>query len=248
MILDTESLMARIARVVVPGLSHHVTQRGNHREDVFYSDRDREIYLALVKKYSEKYHFRVTAYCLMTNHVHLIVVPEREDSLARGLGRTHNDYARWLHVRQGRTGHLWQNRFHSCVLGGSHLWQAMRYVELNPVRARLVEWAWEWRWSSARAHLGEPEQWLDMTQWREAYTAAEWRERLESGTLTQAQMEGLRNATRTGRPWGDENWVEGLESRIGRSLRPRKPGPKAAQAGVAGTTGTEARRWRSVVA
>ena len=203
------------------------------------------MYLARVKKYAAKYHFRVTAYCLMTNHVHLIVVPEREDSLARGLGPAHNDYARWLHVRQDRSGHLWQNRFYSCVLGGPHLWRTRRYVELNPVRARLVEWAWEWRWSSARAHVGEADAWLDTAQWREVYTAAEWRERLESGTLAQAETEELRNATRTGRPWGDESWVEGLESLIGRSLRPRKPGPKAARAAA---SGSGAGRRRSEVA
>lgn len=232
--------MARIARVVVPGLPHHVTQRGNHREDVFYSHGDREVYLRLLRKYAERYHLRVQAYCLMTNHVHLVVVPEREDSLARALGRTHNDYARWLHVRQGLTGHLWQNRFYSCVLGGGHVWRAMRYVELNPVRAGMVERAWDWRWSSALAHLGQrPDEWLDLADWREVYTAAEWRERLESGTQARAEIEELRSATRTGRPWGETSWIVGLEGRVGRTLRPQRPGPKPA--------GERTVRWSSVV-
>jgi putative transposase len=236
--------MGRIARVVVPGLPHHVTQRGNHSEDVFFSNEDRAVYLWLVRKYAEKYHLRVQAYCLMTNHVHLVVVPEREDSLARALGRTHNDYARWLHVRQGRTGHLWQNRFYSCVLGGGHVWRAMRYVELNPVRAGMVERAWDWRWSSALAHLGQrPDEWLDLADWCEVYTAAEWRERLESGTQARAEIEELRNATRTGRPWGEKSWVVGLEKRVGRTLRPQRPGPKPADENGQGTV-----RWSSVVA
>ena len=220
--------MARIARVVVPGLAHHVTQRGNHQKDVFFTDSDREMYLTLLVEYSRKHGLQIEGYCLMTNHVHLVVVPERADSLAKAIGRTHNDYSRWLHVRQRRTGHLWQNRFHSCVMDDGHRWEALRYVELNPVRARMVKGALDWRWSSARAHCGKEggDDFLERKWWREMYTAARWREALENSIYEADLTERLREATRTGRPLADEKIVELLERQLGRVLRQRKPGPR----------------------
>jgi len=223
--------MARIARVVVPGLPHHVTQRGNHQQDVFFTDSDRELYLRLLREHCEKHFLRVWGYCLMTNHVHLLVVPERPDSMATALGRAHNEYSRWLHVRQRRTGHLWQNRFYSCVVDEGHQWETLRYVELNPVRAGMARRAWDWRWSSARAHC-DPDPaglLLDLSGWRQAYTAALWREALARGVSDANLAERLRQATRTGRPFGAEGFVELLEARLDRRLRPLPPGPKPAK-------------------
>jgi putative transposase len=130
--------MPRRPRVILPGVAHHVTQRGNNREPVFRSSDDRRFYLELLGRHAAHYGARILGYCLMTNHVHLIAVPEREDSLARSMGSTHSEYALALNYAQGRSGHVWQNRFFSCPLEESHLLRALRYVELNPVRAELA--------------------------------------------------------------------------------------------------------------
>jgi REP-associated tyrosine transposase len=220
--------MARFARLVVPGCAHHVTQRGNHRQEVFFCDNDRRTYLAILRDHCQRFGLRVAAWCLMTNHVHLVVIPAQEDSLARALGQTHNEYARWLHVRQRQVGHLWQNRFHSCPLAEDHLWEAIRYIELNPVRAGLVRDAAEWCWSSARAHLEGQEEWCltDLLWWRERWTAGSWQETLASGLAGAAFIERLREATRTGRPFGSAEFTDELERETGRRLRQQKRGPK----------------------
>jgi putative transposase len=145
--------MARLARVVVPGVWHHVTQRGNRRQTVFFSDADRATYLQFLMRHCARSAVHITGYCLMGNHVHLIAVPETSAGLAHALGRTDVDYARWLNLRRGETGHVWQNRFYSCPLDQRHQWEALRYVELNPVRAGLAADAAAWPWSSAAAHL-----------------------------------------------------------------------------------------------
>jgi len=220
--------MGRIARVVVPDTAHHLTQRGNHQQDVFFQDRDREMYLRILGDNCPRAGLRILAYCLMSNHVHLVAVPEREDSLAKGLGLTNNEYARWLHVRERQSGHLWQNRFFSCPLDERHLQEALRYVELNPVRAGLARYAWDWPWSSAAAHVsGEaPAELLDLAWWRTRYDARNWHEILEFGVEEVELRERLREATRTGRPFGTAAFAGGLEAQLGRPLRPRKRGPK----------------------
>src|SRR4051812_9724029 len=141
--------MPRRPRVVVPGVPHHVTQRGNNQQLVFFSNADFQLYLNLIEKHAVRHGLGVLGYCLMPNHVHLIVVPESDESLARALGGTHSDYALAVNASSTRTGHLWQNRFFSCPMDEGHAWRALRYVDLNPVRAGLVGTAWEWPWSSA---------------------------------------------------------------------------------------------------
>ena len=130
--------MPRRARIIVPGVAHHVTQRGNNRQQVFCSDEDRRLYLDLLTRYARRYGTQIAGYCLMTNHVHLVVVPEHKNSLARTFGQTHAEYALALNVSAKRSGHLWQNRFFSCPLDAAHWENALRYVELNPVRAGLA--------------------------------------------------------------------------------------------------------------
>ena len=130
--------MARLARVVVPGLSYHVTHRGNRRADIFVDDNDRVLYVGLMRDYAAKAGLGVRAWCLMSNHVHFVVVPEREGSLARGIGLAHRRFAAWQNARHGWLGHLWANRYFSTPLDETHLWRAVRYVERNPVRAGLV--------------------------------------------------------------------------------------------------------------
>ena len=147
--------MPRMARVVIPGVPHHVTQRGNRGEEVFFCDDDRRRYLDLLAKYGAKHGLAVHAYCLMTNHVHLVVVPETAESLAAALKPLHLRHAQELNHRLNISGILWQGRFHSTPLDERHFWAAVRYVERNPVRTGMVEHAWDYPWSSAAAHCGQ---------------------------------------------------------------------------------------------
>jgi putative transposase len=218
----------------VPERWHHVTQRGNHQQRVFFDDSDRKFYLELLRHHCSRQCVRVAGYCLMNNHVHLLAIPEAEQGLARALGRAHNDYARWLNLRRRETGHVWQNRFYSCPLDSTHEWQALRYVELNPVRAGLVRCAVEWRWSSAALHVGGADQagFVDCTDWSMRWSAATWDAVLHHGVQDALLLDRIRTATRTGRPAGNEEFVASVEASLGRPIRPRKRGPKAKRAGV----------------
>jgi putative transposase len=226
--------MSRRSRVVIPGFPHHVTQRGNNRRDVFFSEADRATYLNLLRKYCSKYGVGIVGYCLMTNHIHLIATPQRENSLAKALGGTHNDYSRWLNVSRLESGHVWQSRFYSCPLERRHLWAALAYAERNPVRAGIVAAAEEWRWSSAAAHLDSARcanQWLQMAIWQENWSPKAWRIALTQGLNEASFQARLVEATRTGRPLGDEAFVEVCERQCGTILRPQKRGPRAKSAG-----------------
>ena len=145
--------MARMPRLVVPGYPHHITQRGSRRMKTFFSDDDYRAYLELIAEHKADAAVTVWAYCLMPNHVHLVVVPNEEESLARLFRQVHRRYARLINDREKWRGHLWQERFHSFVMNEEHLMAAVRYVELNPVRAGLCALPEDWVWSSARAHL-----------------------------------------------------------------------------------------------
>src|SRR5271170_1107375 len=145
--------MARIARVVIEGLPHHVTQRGNRRQQTFFGDEDYRHYIDLLRSYSREAGVSVWAWCLMPNHVHLMLVPESEGALRQALAETHRRYSRHINFREGWRGYLWQGRFASVVMDKAHTLACFRYIELNPVRARLVAAAEDWPWSSARGHL-----------------------------------------------------------------------------------------------
>ena len=145
--------MARIARVVAAGVPHHVVQRGNRRQPVFFSVADYKAYLRLLADWCERAKVEIWAYCLMPNHVHLVAVPENEHSLARAVGETHRRYTVRVNQREDWRGYLWQGRFSSFPLDEQYLHVAVRYVELNPVRAKLAREPWEYPWSSAKAHI-----------------------------------------------------------------------------------------------
>jgi putative transposase len=218
--------MSRIARVAVPDVPYHITQRGNGRRIVFYNDVDRQTYLRLLARSAAEHRMNIQAYCLMGNHVHLVAVPQRADSLARALGRAHADFARYRNVSDGSCGHVWQSRYFSCPLDWAHLWRAIAYVERNPVRAGMVEAAEEYRWSSARARLGGPgtEAFLDLGEWWGRYDPPRWREVLGSAVDEAAFQRQLRDASIRGRALGSEEFVEQLERQTGRRLRPKPPG------------------------
>ena len=217
--------MPRVARVVIPGVPHHVTQRGNNRQDVFFTDDDRRAYLQILAVQSQRFKLAILGYCLMTNHVHLLAVPERKNSLARAVGRTHYLYTLYINRLHGRSGHLWQNRFFSCGLDDKHAYCALRYVELNPVRARIARRAWTYAWSSAAAHCGEGEadRVLTMESWRRHWNSSKWREELARGQSA-AEVLAMRRNTHTGRPLGGDSFVSKLEHALNRRLRPFEVG------------------------
>lgn len=221
--------MSRIARVVVPGFPHHVTQRGNRRAAVFETDADRNAYLRFIERYADRHGLAVWAYCLMSNHVHLVVVPAREESLGLALRDAHTVYAMYFNTRMELTGHLWQGRFHSCAMDDSHLWAAVRYVERNPVRAGLVERAEAYPWSSAAAHCRLRRDPLLSDEFPPPGCVDDWREWLAGGEDEESSNR-IRAYTRTGRPCGGQGFLEHLESLLERSLRPRRPGPKPRKA------------------
>jgi len=216
--------MARAARVCVPDGWHHVTQRGNEGRDVFSQSADQEVYLSLLREHARRCGLSVLACCLMTNHVHMVVVPRAADSLSRAMRDISTTYAMWLHRREGRSGHLWQGRFYSCVLDEPHLWAAIRYVERNPVRAGAVPRAEEYWWSSAAGHCGLRADPNLSTDALPPSLGIDWREWLRDED--ECLSERVRQQTRTGRPCGSAMFERDLEGRLGRALRPGRPGPK----------------------
>jgi putative transposase len=226
--LHTDQDMPRIARVVVPGLPYHLTQRGNRREDVFFCDADWRKYLELAREYSIQFGLKILAYCLMINHLHLACIPLLATSLAKVFKPVHSRYAQYLNGRLGICGRLWQGRFFSCPMDEDHLWAAIRYVERNPVRARMVARAEDYTWSSAGAHCGMredpilsplpelcPPETLNWSSWLA--------DREDENLLARIRLQ-----TRTGRPIGHDQFVKDLESLLGRRVsalangRPRK--------------------------
>ena len=216
--------MARLARVVAAGVPHHITQRGNRRQQTFFSDADFSHYRGLMAAWCARLDVAIWAYCLMPNHVHLIAVPASEDGLRRAIGEAHRRYSRHVNFRQDWRGFLWQGRFASFPLDGDYLLAAARYIELNPVRAGLVSAAEDWPWSSARAHLAACDDELARAK-PLLGRVGDWRTLL-SLEPDEDEMELIRRHERTGRPLGDDAFVAHLEDRLGRTLRPRKPGPK----------------------
>lgn len=215
--------MSRIARLAVEGVPHHVTQRGNGKQQVFGADPDYRLYLSLLRRYSTAYELDIWAYCLMPNHIHLVAVPARETSMAKALGRVHAEYAKYFNLVRQSCGHVWQARYFSCPLDGAHLWRAMAYVERNPVRAGIVEEASAYRWSSAAIHLGKPAPttMLNLTAWRKEYTPERWASALRTNIADEELSQRLREATLCGRPLGGADFIEQLEMRTGRRLRKR---------------------------
>lgn len=219
--------MPRIARAVAVDYPHHITQRGNYRQAVFESDEDYSRYLEWLKLYSKKYSLKIWSYCLMGNHVHFIGVPMEPDSLAKTFNTLHMRYSQHFNMRNKTAGHLWQGRFYSCVLDERHLYAGMRYVENNPVRARIAGRAEQYRWSSAGAHVKKT---ADPVLSGDCYLVKEikdWsaylREKEDSSLVNE-----IRQNTNTGRPCGDDVFLRKLEKLLGRRLgalpwgRPRK--------------------------
>lgn len=216
--------MARLARVVLPGFPHHITQRGNRRQDVFFQEGDYLAYLDLLKEWCDSEGIEIRAYCLMTNHVHLIVMPNEKSNLSKAIGEAHRRFTRMINFRENWRGYLWQGRFASFPMEESWLLRAAAYVELNPVTAGMVKAAWDYPWSSVHAHLSGhdpvgivmPEPLLDLI--------GDWKSYLMDAQTY--DTEALASHGRTGSPLGDDRFLETAERKLGRILKKKKPGRK----------------------
>ncbi len=216
--------MARLARVVIPGYPHHVTQRGNGRARTFFDDGDYALYRDLLAEHCRAAAVEVWAWCLMPNHVHLILVPSDPDGLRRALARVHRHYAGVIQARRKRSGHFWQGRFGAVAMDEEHLAAALRYVSLNPVRARLVKRPQDWRWSSTRAHLRGKDDGLTARapiEDRFPHFADLLADEPEADLF-----DPLRAAESIGRPLGNDKFLARIERLTGRRLKPAKRGPK----------------------
>jgi putative transposase len=227
--------MARLPRFVLPGVPHHITQRGNRRLPIFFNDDDRTAYLRLIADACRANGTRCLAWCLMDNHVHLILLPASADGLRSTLGEAHRLYTRRINFREGWRGYLFQGRFASYPMDDSHLIAAIRYVENNPVAARMVERAENWPWSSARSHIAGKREETDPLTDISALGCSHrnWRAMLRHGaelgdaaSQAEAIAEAIEARLRTGRPLASEEWIARHEESLGRTLTPQKRGPK----------------------
>ncbi|MBO1927231.1 transposase [Thiomicrorhabdus sp. 6S2-11] len=221
--------MPRLARVVIPDIPYHVTQRGNRREDVFFDDEDRQFYLELLNEYAQKHQVEIWAYCLMTNHIHLILRPTSKEGLQQVLKPLHMRYAQYINKKMGWKGHLWQGRYFSSALDEAYAYQAIRYVELNPVRAKMVKSAVDYEWSSARAHSGLEESELLArlpTQYQPSQQP-DWLSYLNENEDAEL-IAVIRRNIEKGLPCGNEDFISKLEKATDRALtfkpvgRPKK--------------------------
>jgi len=218
--------MPRHARSVFAGVPHHVTQRGNRGEVVFFSDEDRAAYLTWLCEYCAKYEVSILAYCLMSNHVHIVAVPETEDALQKVFRPLHTRYAQRLNRVKKWKGHVWQGRYFSSALDDTYLWAALRYVERNPVRARIVRRAENYRWSSAAAHCGLQKDSVLATvrEWvHQLESIDDWSSWLAEGDRSE-EMDVLRRHVETSLPCGADGFVRKLERQVGKILRVRSRG------------------------
>lgn len=216
--------MPRIARVVVPGIPHHVIKRGNRRQRVFFRQSDYKAYKSILARFCAREKVEIWAYCLMPNHVHFVMVPETKDGLRRCMGESHRRYTHIINTREGWTGFLWQGRFDSYPMDEPYLYNAVRYVELNPVKAGLCNSPQNWKWSSARAHLENSADNL-VTLEPMMQRVPDWAEYLREG-ISKSLIELIERHGRTGRPLGSRSFLEHLEIVTGRKLLPQKTGPK----------------------
>ena len=216
-------LMSRIARAVAPGYPHHVTQRGNYQQNIFKDEEDYRRYKGWLEEYSRKEGLKIWAYCLMTNHVHFVCVPDSDTSLSRTFNTVHMRYAQYFNKKQGVKGHLWQGRFSSSILDDNHLYAAIRYVENNPLRAAMVAEAKEYQWSSTRGHIeGSSDSLLSYDSPLDT-DIKDWEVYLREAN-NESLVESIRKNGLTGRPCGDDGFISKLEDILDRELKSKPRG------------------------
>ena len=221
--------MPRIARTIVSNIPYHVTQRGNRKQDIFFSSDDRKRYLDWLFLYSSIYRFDILAYCLMTNHVHIVGIPRKSDSMSRTIQTVHMRHTQAVNRERSWTGHLWHSRYFSTALDNSYLWQAIRYVEQNPVRAGLVRKSEEYPWSSAMYHCGLEEHSriiFEDDEYKSMFD--DWRTYLAEVPDDEA-LAVLRRRTMTGIPCGDDRFINMISRSVGRRIVERSRGGQPKQ-------------------
>ena len=216
--------MARIARVVVPEFPHHIIQRGNRRQKVFFNEGDYSEYLRLLNIYSQRFKVDILAYCLMPNHAHLIAMPHKDGSLAQAIGETHRNYTRFINFREKWRGYLWQGRFSSYVLDERYLLAATRYILLNPVKAKVVKKPWDYKWSSARHHMKIDNSFLVRDSFLRGLIV-DWKDFLNTASGGD-DVRLLQLHERTGRPLGDSSFMGKLETLLNINLQKKRAGRK----------------------
>jgi putative transposase len=215
--------MPRLSRAIAIGYPHHITQRGNYRQTVFAEEGDFARYVELLAGFAPKYGLEIWAYCLMPNHVHFVGVPGRQESLARTFNTVHMLYAQYFNRKQKATGHLWQGRFFSCVLDERHLYAAVRYVEMNPVRAGIAQVPQDYPWCSAKSHMAGVEDQLLSGRCFLTETVRDWGQYLGQDQDREATA-GVIKATKNGRPCGKEDFVKQMEGLLNRQFMTPPPG------------------------
>lgn len=219
--------MVRIARIIGVGYPHHITQRGNNRQKIFGDDKDRIFYLKLLKKYSLENNCCIHAFCLMSNHIHLLVVPEKEESLAKLMQKVSLVYTQYSNKKYMRTGRLWECRFHSSLVEKeSYLLAVCRYIEMNPVRANIVKSPQQYKWSSVKINIGlkNLEKTFDFVEpiWENYFDQKEYRNFLLEKSDKENEL--IRKAVRSGRPLGEDQFIEVLSEKLGFVINQRKQG------------------------
>jgi len=213
--------MTRFARIVIPSLPHHVIQRGNRRQKVFFRKSDYQYYLETLVHCSAMHGLSIWAYCLMPNHVHIIMEPETEKSLAISVAKLHSRYTRMINFREKWRGYLWQGRFASFPMDDEYMLKCARYILLNPVRAKLVKDASDWKWSSIHAHMKGDDEIVDVSKLGE--WVDNWDEFIAEG-IGEDELVSLRAHGRNCLPAGSDGFVDGIEELVGKNLRPGIPG------------------------
>jgi putative transposase len=216
--------MPRASRIVIPGVPHHVVQRGNRRQPIFFSDADRNCYVEWLADGCQRFGTTCLAWCLMDNHVHLVLVPSTADGLRGPIASAATRLSQRINLSQQTNGHLFQGRYASYPMDEAHLMIALRYVENNPVKAGLVKAAEQWRWSSAAAHVArQPDRLVSGMEF--ADVVPNWRRMLALGIEAGEEEEGaeVERALLSGRPRGGLEWLATYAANLGdrATIRPR---------------------------
>ena len=216
--------MPRIARAVMVDYPHHITQRGNNRQKVFFAQYTWRRYLDWLTEYAQKHQVDILAYCLMTNHIHLLVKPRQSASLAKTMQGLNLKYTQFINHQYHRTGRIWAGRFYSCIIDAeNYLWAVARYIEQNPLRAKMVRRAEDYPYSSAPAHiLGQADEVLT-----EALFPDE--ERIDyikfvRSAIPDKEMKFLRYSTGNDKPLGNDKFIRRIEKALGCSFEVKPAG------------------------
>ena len=214
--------MARIRRIVIPSIPHHITQRGVRSMNIFFKHEDYQYYKELLYTQSKLHGLQIISYCLMTNHVHIIAIPKTKESLSKAIGETHRLYTRKINFEHKVKGHLFQERFYSTPLDDIHFLYAIRYVEQNPVKAYMVKYPWDYKYSSARYRMNKELEDKLLSNYEPIDKIVNYKEFLQENTQTKL----IQEKTKTGKPCGDTDFYDKIKLLTGIDYKNKKPGPK----------------------